>query len=106
MFRELAPEYFKDPLLALYSIFKVFTVEGWFEIPDTIAARASETVAFFVRIYFIIILFFGGIFGLSLVNSIFVDSMISDNNDEIERKLVEMDKKIERLLKQTNPNKE
>ena len=32
------------------------------------------------------ILITGGIFGLSLVNSIFVDAMVADNNDEIEKK--------------------
>ena len=40
----------------------------------------------------------GGIFGLSLVNSIFVDSMVSDNNDELIEKVNNLDKKITDLL--------
>lgn len=40
----------------------------------------------------------GGIFGLSLVNSIFVDAMVSDNNDELIEKVNELDKKIEKLI--------
>jgi voltage-gated sodium channel len=101
MFRDLAPEYFRDPLIAWYSIFKVFTVEGWYEIPDAIAEEASPTVAFFTRLYFIVILFFGGIFGLSLVNSIFVDTMVSDNNDELERRVAELQEKIDLLLERS-----
>jgi voltage-gated sodium channel len=47
-----------------------------------------------------VVLFFGGIFGLSLVNSIFVDTMISDNNVPLEEKIEELEKKIDRLLEQ------
>jgi voltage-gated sodium channel len=98
MFRNMAPEFFADPLISWYSIFKVFTVEGWYEIPDAIAEDASPTVAFFTRLYFIILLFVGGIFGLSLVNSIFVDTMVSDNNNELERRVGELQRKIDLLL--------
>lgn len=41
-------------------------------------------------LYFVLILLIGGIFGLSLVNSIFVDAMVSDNT-------VELDKWVESL---------
>ncbi|NQX82448.1 MAG: ion transporter, partial [Flavobacteriaceae bacterium] len=40
----------------------------------------------------------GGVFGMSLVNSIFVDAMVSDNNDNLERKIEELNKKMDRLL--------
>jgi voltage-gated sodium channel len=97
LFRDYSQEYFADPIISFYSIFKIFTVEGWYEIPDSIAENSSSAFAFFTRVYFIIILLFGGIFGLSLVNSIFVDSMISDNNDEIESQIENIDKKIDAL---------
>lgn len=100
LFRDSAPEYFRDPLLSFYSIFKVFTVEGWYEIPDSITESSSSVVTFFTRLYFIIVLFFGGIFGLSLVNSIFVDTMVSDNNDALEEKIMELQRKIDVLLEQ------
>ena len=35
---------------------------------------------------------------MSLVNSIFVDAMVSDNNDNLERKIEELNKKMDRLL--------
>lgn len=98
LFRDSAPEYFRDPLLSFYSIFKVFTIEGWYEIPDSITEASSPVATFFTRLYFIVVLFFGGIFGLSLVNSIFVDTMVSDNNDALEEKILELQRKIDALL--------
>ncbi|NLA24090.1 MAG: ion transporter, partial [Bacteroidales bacterium] len=35
---------------------------------------------------------------LSLVNSIFVDAMVSDNNDELERKVESLEAKIDLLM--------
>lgn len=96
-FRDTAPEYFQNPLISLYSIFKVFTVEGWFEIPDALSQNVSAAKAIFIKVYFIVLLFFGGIFGLSLVNSIFVDSMVSDNNDSLEQKIDALQAQVERL---------
>jgi len=103
IFKSSAPEYFSNPLTSLYSIFKIFTVEGWFEIPEQITKEYSSISAFFTYFYFIFILLTGGIFGLSLVNSIFVDAMLSDNNDELEKKIDNLDKKITELI--TNNNK-
>jgi voltage-gated sodium channel len=98
LFKTISPEHFGNPLISLYSIFKIFTVEGWFDIPEAISDSLSLTESFFVKIYFIIILFFGGIFGLSIVNSIFVDSMISDNNEDLEKKVDSLEKKIDILI--------
>ena len=102
LFKSSSPEYFSNPLTSLYSIFKIFTIEGWFEIPEQITKEYSSIAAFFIYIYFIFILLTGGILGLSLVNSIFVDAMISDNNDELEQKIDNLDEKITKLLIQNN----
>ncbi len=98
LFKESSPECFRNPVMALYSTFKIFTIEGWFEIPEKVAEGLSATSAFFVYIYFIFVVLSGGILGLSLVNSIFVEAMVSDNNDELERKLEGLEAKIDRLL--------
>ncbi len=99
LFAKVAPEHFANPLLAFYTTFKIFTIEGWYEVPDLIAERANHTfLAIFARVYFVLLLFGGGIFGLSLINSIFVDSMMSDNNDAMEKKLGDLEAKIDRLL--------
>ncbi len=99
-FSEVAPEHFSNPMISFYSTFKIFTVEGWYEIPDLIAERTeSASIAIFARIYFVLLLFGGGIFGLSLINSIFVESMMSDNNDEVLERINELENKIDALLK-------
>ena len=58
----------------------------------------QSTSTFFIYFYFIIVVLTGGILGLSLVNSIFVDSMISDNNDELEKKIDNLDIKVTELI--------
>ncbi len=101
LFRELSPEHFGNPLLSFYSIFKVFTVEGWFDIPDAIVEDTAPFITFFIRLFFIVVFFFGGVIGLSIVNSIFVDSMVADNNDALEAKVLELQRKIDLLLERT-----
>ena len=105
LFKQISPEYFGNPLISLYSIFKIFTVEGWYEIPDSIALKSSPIVAFLARFFFSSLLIVGGILGLSLVNSIFVDSMVSDSNLGLEQKIDEMNKKIDFLTEELRKTK-
>lgn len=102
LFQNSNTEYFNNPTISLYSTFKIFTVEGWFEIPEAISESYSNTTSFFIYLYFIFVVVSGGIIGLSLVNSIFVDSMVSDNNDEIEKKIDDLDSKVTQILKKLN----
>lgn len=100
-FKNLAPDYFATPLKSLYSVFRLCTLEGWYEIPDAIAGTVnSPFLAHVVRIYFSLFLILGGIIGMSFINSIFVDAMVSDNNDDVKAQLLEMEKKIDRLLEE------
>jgi voltage-gated sodium channel len=39
----------------------------------------------------------GGIIGLSFVNSVFVDAMVEDNNDDIKEQLNRIEKKLDEL---------
>lgn len=100
LFKETAPEHFGNALISLYSIFKMFTLEGWYEIPESIAHRYKDLVhmEFFVKFYFIFIVITGGVFGLSIVNAIFVDEMVSDNNDELEKRISQLEGKIDVLI--------
>ena len=97
IFGSSAPQYFGNPALSVYSIFRLFTIEGWYEMPEAIAESSGNTMAVLARIYFSVLLFFGGIIGMSLVNSIFVDAMVADNNDEVLEKLSQLEKKIDNM---------
>ncbi|SHI46320.1 voltage-gated sodium channel [Tangfeifania diversioriginum] len=104
LFENSGSEYFSNPMISLYSTFKIFTVEGWFEIPEQVIENYSKSASFFTYLYFIFVVLTGGIFGLSLVNSIFVDSMVSDNNDELEKKIDNIDSKIIEILTKIKDN--
>ena len=98
LFQNSQTEFFSTPTLSLYSTFKIFTVEGWYEIPEMISTDYSKSATFFIYFYFIFVVVTGGIIGLSLVNSIFVDSMVSDNNDVIEQKIDNLDNKLNNII--------
>lgn len=94
LFHNASPEYFGTPLESLYSTFRMCTIEGWYDIPDAVCQGAPAWSEHLVRLYFIGILVSLGIIGMSIINSIFVDAMVSDNNDDVLKKL----DKIERML--------
>jgi voltage-gated sodium channel len=102
LFGNFAPEYFGNPALSVYSIFRLFTIEGWYDMPEAIAINGGTSMAVVARIYFSILLFIGGILGMSLVNSIFVDAMAADNNDEVLDKLSQLEKMLDKI---TDDNK-
>lgn len=98
LFRNVAPEYFANPIDSIYNTFRIFTVEGWYEIPDTITGGTSSAVMTnLVRLYFCVILFFGGIIGMGLITSLLVDAMASDNNDEVLGKMKSLEEKLDEL---------
>ena len=100
IFADRAPKMFGDPVISFYHTFRVFTIEGWYEVPEYIIAEGNMTPAgiFFTRFYFIVILISGGLIGLSIVNAIFVEEMVRDNNDDIILKMEAMEEKLNRLL--------
>lgn len=97
---EIAPELFGDPLLSIYSIFKLFTLEGWDDIPRFIASRTDlPWLVWVTRFYFVIVVLIGGIFGMSLANAVLIDEMTMDNNQELEKKIDDMHQEL-RLLRE------
>jgi voltage-gated sodium channel len=102
MFKDIAPAYFATPWDSIYSVFRICTVEGWYDIPDTIAAATAPAIGTIVRLYFCLLLIMGGIVGMSFINSIFVDAMVADNNDDVKAKLNEIEKKIDLLINEKN----
>ncbi len=104
LFHSVSPEYFGTPIDSIYTIFRICTGEGWNEIPDDIAANSTLFTARWVRLYFSILLVLCSVIGLSLVNSIFVDAMVSDNNENMEKKIDYLNAKIDALTAKLTPH--
>jgi voltage-gated sodium channel len=101
LFGAIAPAHFGDPLVSMYSLFKVFTVEGWFDVPDQIAAASTPAMGWLARGYFSFAVLSGGVLGLSIANAVFVDEMVMDNTNHVEtvveRRFDQLDDRLERL---------
>ena len=96
LFGAISAEHFGDPLRSAYSLFKVFTVEGWYEIPDDLKlAGAADAEVMLLRAYFMAAVLIGGILGLSLANAVFVDEMTADNNDRLEEMVIDLRGELE-----------
>lgn len=108
LFRDVDPENFGNPLVSAYSVFKVFTVEGWHEIPEHLEERAAESgivsnprrFSLMARGFFMMAVFIGGILGLSLANAVFVDEMMMDNTQDLERKVDLLTDEVRALRRQ------
>lgn len=104
LFRDLDPEHFGDPITSGYSIFQVFTVEGWNDIAENLEQRAKVTsspnaklLVAGTRVFFVAAVLIGGILGLSLANAVFVDEMMMDNTETLERKVEALTEEVRRL---------
>ncbi|MCQ2330238.1 MAG: ion transporter [Paludibacteraceae bacterium] len=106
LFKNYSQEYFGSPTEAIYTTFRIFTIEGWYEIPNSLTATMSPIAAALTKIYFCLLLIICGILGMSLINAIFVDAMVSDNNDDLIRDMKRLENKLDALLKEKdiNPN--
>ncbi len=111
LFRDADPEHFGTPFRAGYSLFQVFTVEGWYEVPEGIAEAAErradaglltnhEWVAQGARAFFVVAVIVGGILGLSLANAVFVDEMMMDNTAILEKQVAVLIKEVRELRDQ------
>jgi len=94
MYKEFDPVNFCDPLVSIYSVFRIFSVEGWYEIPDGMAGNASYLNATFIRILFSLLVLFGT-FILGFIISSISDELAADNNDELMAKTKELESKID-----------
>jgi voltage-gated sodium channel len=98
-------KYFGDPVTSTYSLFKVFTVEGWYDVPDELAdsdelgkeGRNPLFWKFVLRGYFVVAVIVGGIIGLSLANAVFVNEVTAGNTDRLEVMLGVLREEIDRF---------
>ena len=68
-----------------------------FEIPDAVALSMGGAWGHIIRFYFCAVLLRGCIIGMSLLNSIFVDAMVSDSNDDLDEKLEKIQKQLDEI---------
>lgn len=97
LFGDVAPERFGDPFVSFFSLFQVFTVEGWQDIAEATARPLSAEGAAFARGFFMVAVVTGGILGLSIANAVFIDEMVMDNTNEIEATLASLRGEIAEL---------
>ena len=101
----IGEQFFKDPITSVFSLFQLFTYDGWHTIPESISSECVKRwqgiwwVDTAVRIGFCALVFAGGIVGVALLNSVFVDGMmLRDKSDEDRtRRLNELNRKIEEI---------
>jgi len=91
---------FSNPIVSMYTMFKVFTIEGWFEMADVIAGTSTAFSAHLVRSFFVLAVVIGGIIILSLLNAVFVDEMSSDLAERHEDNVKELQTQITELTAQ------
>lgn len=99
-FGHLSEKHFGNPIKSSYSLLKIFTVEGWYEIPEDVEAQGGNEMAnHFLHAYVIFAVVTGGILGMGLANAIFVDEMTADNTQKVERMVKELHQEIISLRK-------
>ncbi|MBC8112330.1 MAG: ion transporter, partial [Verrucomicrobia bacterium] len=91
IFKDIAPNNFGNGLVSFYSTMKTVAGEG-FEVAEKVVgeedARAMPSfISTVTRFYFLFIILTGGIIGLSLVNTVFINEVTKENNHELEEKL-------------------
>ena len=100
LFREVSPQHFGDPFVASYTIFKVFTIEGWFDIPQEIATKGLA-VGLAAKLFFSFVVVTGGFMGIGIANAVFVDEMVLDNNEPLEAAIAELRDELQ-VVRQEN----
>lgn len=95
IYSKIAPEYFGNPIESIYTVFRMFTIEGWYDIPNEIAQNTSPLIGTVSKILFCLIVLIGGMFGMSFVTSSFTDELAVDNNDNVMKELQELKKLIQ-----------
>lgn len=97
IFKDSYPTLFGNPFESAYTVFRMLTIEGWYEIPDFMAVDIPYSESVLIRLFFSLFVFVGGMLGMSFFTSLIVDEMVSDNNDELLQKIDTLESKIDEL---------
>jgi len=111
LFKSSGPSFFSNAFDSFFTIFKIFSGDGFSDVVAEIVSNSSLEFGYFTKLYFVMIVFTGSILGLSLINSVFIDQMSNfDKKGEseinsLEIKLDEVLKNQELLIKELNEMK-
>jgi voltage-gated sodium channel len=97
LFKSSAPSYFNNAFDSFFTIFKVFSGDGFSDVVAEISLNSSWIFSYFTKFYFVFIVFIGSILGLSLINSVFIDQMSSLDEKSL-KDLKSLENKIDILL--------
>jgi voltage-gated sodium channel len=98
LFKSSAPTYFQNAFDSFFTIFKVFSGDGFSDIVAEISIHSSIGFIYFTKFYFVIIVFVGSILGLSLINSVFIDQMSTFEQKE-QKEINSLENKLDEILK-------
>jgi voltage-gated sodium channel len=101
LFKSSSPSYFQNSFDSFFTIFKIFSGDGFSDVVSEISENSSLAFIYFTKFYFVVIVFIGSILGLSLINSVFIDQM-SNLDDKSDKEIKCLEEKIDLLLKQQN----
>jgi len=110
LFHDEAPEKFGNPAISFYSMFRIFTVEGWYEYPEAMVGSAHPAWVLGTRVFFMGTVLVCGMLGFSLANAVFLDEMTMDNTrfleskvDDLNARIASLEEKIDRLTRMSDP---
>jgi voltage-gated sodium channel len=98
LFKRSAPTFFNNAFDSFFTIFKIFSGDGFSDVVAEIVSNSSQEFGYFTKLYFVFIVFTGSILGLSLINSIFLDQM-SNIDEKTENEIYSLEKKLNEVLK-------
>lgn len=98
LFKSSGPSYFNNAFESFFTIFKIFSGDGFSDVVTEIVSNSSVEFGYFTKIYFVMIVFTGSILGLSLINSVFIDQM-SNFDKKGESEINSLENKLDEVLK-------
>jgi len=91
--------YFQNAFESFFTIFKVFSGDGFSDIVSVIQENSTVLFTSFSKFYFVGVVFSGSILGISLINSVFIDQMNQVSRQTEEEEIQKLDKLKKKLMK-------
>ncbi len=98
LFKSSAPTFFGNAFDSFFTIFKIFSGDGFSDVVAEIVSNSSQEFGYFTKLYFVLIVFTGSILGLSLINSVFIDQM-SSSDSKTENEINSLETKLDEVIR-------